>query len=49
MITRIWRWLLKHCMDCGVKLPSDYNRGDVCKKCYDEFDGLTLEEIIGEL
>ena len=41
---RMW---FKYCMDCGVKLPNTYNRGDVCQKCFDEFDGLTIEEIMG--
>jgi len=36
-------------MDCGIKLTPDYNRGDVCAKCFDEFNGMTLEEIIGEI
>lgn len=44
---RSWfRWLFKICMDCGVKLPPSYNRGDVCKKCFDEFNGLTIDEIV---
>ena len=33
------------CVECGVELDESYNEGDVCQKCFDEFDGLTLEEI----
>jgi len=33
-------------MDCGVKLDKTYDRGDVCKKCFDDFDGMTLEELM---
>ena len=40
-----YRWLFRHCMDCGVKLTPEYNRGDVCSKCFDEFCGLTIEEM----
>lgn len=34
-------------MDCGIKLSKDYDRGDVCKKCFNDFNGMTLEELIG--
>lgn len=44
---RWFRWLFKCCMDCGIKLPSEYDRGDVCQKCFDEFNGMTLEELLG--
>lgn len=41
------RWLFWRCMDCGAKLDEPtYNRGDVCKKCFDDFDGMTLEEMM---
>lgn len=33
-------------MDCGAKLDKPtYNRGDVCKKCFDAFSGATIEEL----
>lgn len=41
-----FRWCFKYCMDCGVKLPSNYNRGDVCQKCFDDFNGMTIEELM---
>lgn len=41
-----FRFLFRYCMDCGVKLDKTYNRGDVCKKCFDEFDGMTLDELM---
>ena len=43
-----YRWLFRNCMDCGIKLDKSYNRGDVCQKCFNDFDGLTIEELIGE-
>lgn len=43
----IWyRWLFRRCMDCDIKLNKSYNRGDVCQKCFDEFNGATLEELL---
>ena len=42
------RWLFRYCMDCGNKLGKTYNRGDVCKKCFDDFNGATLDEIFGK-
>lgn len=39
--------VLKTCPDCGkeyVGLPED----NCCAECFENFDGLTLEEIIGE-
>jgi len=48
-IVRWYRWLFKRCMDCGVKLKSEKSdRGDVCPKCFDDFNGLTIEEIINK-
>ena len=41
----LYRFLFKKCIDCGVKLPKNFNRGDVCSKCFDDFDGLTMEEL----
>jgi protein-arginine kinase activator protein McsA len=43
---KMFRWLFKRCMDCGSKLTSTYKRGDVCDECYDDFDGLTVEEML---
>lgn len=43
-----WRFITKRCMDCGIRLKGSYDHGDVCEKCFDEFNGLTIEEIIGE-
>lgn len=43
---KLFRWLFRRCMDCGVKLDKQSNRGDVCQKCFDEFDGLTIEELM---
>ncbi len=40
------RWLLRFCMDCGIKLDKSYNRGDVCQKCFEEFNGATIKELI---
>lgn len=40
-----FRWLFRYCMDCGIKLDKTYNRGDVCKKCFDDFNGMILEEL----
>lgn len=45
MIKRWYRWLFRRCMDCGCKLPKSFVRGDVCRKCFDDFDGLTIDEI----
>lgn len=48
-ISKVKQWLrrlFRHCMDCGVKLDKTYNRGDVCKKCFDDFNGMTLEELM---
>lgn len=45
---KFYRWLFKRCIDCGVKLPRHYDRGDVCKACWDAFNGLTIEELMGE-
>ena len=42
-----WRWLSRRCVDCGVKLDGTYARGDVCKKCFDDFNGVTLEGLLG--
>lgn len=44
-VVRWYRWLCRRCMDCGVKLDQSYDRGDVCKKCFDDFNGMTLEEL----
>jgi len=33
-------------MDCGIKLDKSYDRGDVCQKCFGEFNGATIEELI---
>jgi hypothetical protein len=40
-----YRWLFKRCMDCDVKLSKSFNRGDVCEKCFDDFNGVTLEQL----
>ncbi len=45
-ILKWFRWLFRCCLDCGTKLDKHYNRGDVCWKCFDEFEGLTTEELI---
>lgn len=45
-IVRIYRWLFRCCMDCGVKLGERGSRGEVCPKCFDEFDGMTIEELM---
>ena len=42
-----YRWLFKRCMDCGIKLSSEYDRGDVCSHCFDDFNGITIEELAG--
>jgi hypothetical protein len=42
-----YRWLFWRCMDCGAKLESHplSARGDVCQKCFDDFNGMTAEEL----
>lgn len=36
------------CADCGKPLSWEPTEPDeVCEKCFDAFDGLTLEEIMG--
>ncbi len=46
MIRQATRYLLKQCIDCGCSLTKEYNRGDVCKKCFAECCGMTIEELI---
>lgn len=46
MIKRFFRKWFRYCMDCGVKLDKSYNRGDVCEKCFGDFNGATLDEIM---
>lgn len=40
------RWIFRRCQDCNAKLPKGFNRGDVCKKCFDDFNGATIKEIM---
>jgi hypothetical protein len=40
------RWLFRRCIDCGVKLDRSFDRGDVCEKCFDSFNGCTLDELV---
>lgn len=43
-----FRWLFRCCIDCGIKLDKSYSRGDVCCKCFNEFNGIALEELIDD-
>jgi len=45
LLKRWYRFLSRRCMDCGAKLHKPSNRGDVCVECYDDFDGMTLDEL----
>jgi hypothetical protein len=50
VMKRFYRWLFWRCMDCGVKLKSPkYNRGDVCTKCFDAFDGMPVDQLVNEI
>lgn len=40
-----YRFFRKRCLDCGAKLEKYNERGDVCEKCYDNFNGITVEEL----
>jgi hypothetical protein len=42
----LYRFVMKRCLDCGGKVT---RRGDVCKKCFDAFNGLSVEELTGHL
>lgn len=42
----IWRWILHRCVDCGAKIENKHSRGEVCSICFDNFNGLTIEELI---
>ena len=42
-ILAVYRWIFRKCMDCGEPWE---NRGEVCTKCFDNFNGATIEEII---
>jgi len=33
----------KQCEECNVTIPDE---DDLCPKCWDEWDGLTIEEIL---
>ncbi len=35
------------CPDCGNPLGEEYEPGDVCSDCFQAWDGLTTDEIIG--
>lgn len=41
-----YRWLFRKCMDCGVQLDKSYDRGDVCQTCFDNFNGMTIDELL---
>lgn len=47
-VVMLYRWLFWRCMDCGAKLePHPLTaRGDVCQKCFDDFNGMTIEELM---
>lgn len=46
---RKWfRWLFRLCLDCGAKLEKVYSRNDVCRKCFDDFNGATIEDLLAE-
>ena len=47
-ILSIIRFYLFRCLDCGIKLRNSNNYGDVCQKCFDDFDGVTIEEIMDD-
>lgn len=49
MIRQATRYLLNQCIDCGWPLTKEYNRGDICKKCFDKFDGMTIKELTDEI
>ena len=44
-LLKLYRYIFRHCMDCGIKLSCDFSRGDVCTKCFDNFNGVTLKEL----
>lgn len=46
MFNKWYRWLFRRCMDCGYRLNNSYDRGDVCKTCFDNFNGLEIDQII---
>ena len=48
-MTNLFRWILKHCMDCGKKLSIDNKRGDVCDECFENFDGMLEEDLINSV
>ena len=41
-----FRYIFRKCLDCGKQLSKKYYRGDVCKKCFDNFNGLTITEML---
>lgn len=47
-IRDIYRYYSWKCMDCGANLSCHplTARGDVCCKCFDEFDGLSIDELL---
>jgi hypothetical protein len=37
------------CSDCGAEYDhttGDYSPTDVCQRCFDNFDGLTIDELL---
>ena len=38
---KLLRWLFRRCMDCGIKLGREYDRGDVCWGCL-HYDGFVI-------
>ena len=40
---KIYRYLFCKCLDCGAKWNT---RGEVCKECWDNFNGATIDEIM---
>lgn len=41
-----YRTIFRRCLDCGVKLTPDYGKGDVCSKCFGDFNGVFIHEIL---
>lgn len=41
----LFRWFTKRCLDCNKPLNSKHNYGEVCTKCYNEFNGATIEDL----
>lgn len=49
VVLKKWFRLVFHrCADCGVRLPLKWSwcEASVCQKCFDDFNGLTVEEMM---